>query len=197
MNLLGQILPDSPFGRVLTDLASQSDTILEVGTWKGGGSTRCIVEGIWKSNANFVTIEADIEEHRTFVKAIPEEWTGLNIFPQYGVFHRGILPLSLHPTKDNPQVRECWEFEFQAIHKAPIKPALPYDLILLDGGEFTSFGDFMVLWPFAQRWIALDDTNPMKALKNTLTRNTLYEMGWKVLRDVMGDRYGWAVFEKP
>lgn len=196
MNLPGQILPDSPFGRVLTDLASQSENILEVGTWKGGGSTRCIAEGMRKGSV-FVTVEADLAEHRTFVKALPEEWSDLKIFPQWGAFHRGILPLALHPNRENVQVQECWAFEFQAMLKCPIKTALAYDLILLDGGEFTSFGDFMVLWPFAQRWIALDDTNPDKALKNACAWDILHRMGWKVLHDLRLDRNGWAVFEKP
>lgn len=196
MNLPGQILPDSPFGKVLTELASQSQTILEVGTWKGGGSTTCIASGM-KNGAFFVTVEANefmASEYAAPVKNLPS--LGM-ISPQWGTFHRCIQPLVLNPNYNNIQVVECWNNEFRTLQNAPRKIAQPYVLILLDGGEFTSLGDFLTLWPFAQRWIALDDTNKAKALKNIYAREALIRMGWKALHDCQDDRNGWAVFEKP
>lgn len=196
MNLPGQILPDSPFGRALTDLASKSANILEVGTWKGGGSTTCIASGM-KIGASFTTVEADEAMYREFVTSFRRTENIGHIFAQWGTFHRSIQPLALNPNCRNIQVIECWDSEFKTLQNAPIKIALPYDLILLDGGEFTSLGDFLTLWPFAQRWIALDDTNPAKALKNVYAHEALFKMGWKALHDCPDDRNGWSIFEKP
>lgn len=56
---LGQILPDSAFGRKLTELARQSETIVEVGTWHGEGSTRCLANGLVRPTQRFWTIEQD------------------------------------------------------------------------------------------------------------------------------------------
>lgn len=42
----GQILPDSEFGDLLTELSKKSETILEIGTWHGQGSTLCLARGL-------------------------------------------------------------------------------------------------------------------------------------------------------
>lgn len=56
----GQILPDSAFGKVLTQMALRSKFILEVGTWHGLGSTLCLANGLGDPNQRFWTIEKDI-----------------------------------------------------------------------------------------------------------------------------------------
>jgi hypothetical protein len=57
--LLGQILPDSDFGKLLTELAKRSRTIVEIGSWHGEGSTRCLVNGLVHRAQTLWTIEAD------------------------------------------------------------------------------------------------------------------------------------------
>lgn len=42
----GQILPGSKFGDLLTELAKDAETIVEVGTWYGEGSTLCLYRGL-------------------------------------------------------------------------------------------------------------------------------------------------------
>lgn len=54
----GQILPESEFGRWLTELASRSANVVEIGGWHGEGSTRCLVEG---RPLNLWTVEQDLE----------------------------------------------------------------------------------------------------------------------------------------
>lgn len=56
---LGQILPDSPFGKLLTGLAKRSKIIVEVGTWHGEGSTRCLANGLVTPEQRLYTIESD------------------------------------------------------------------------------------------------------------------------------------------
>jgi predicted O-methyltransferase YrrM len=55
----GQILPDSPFGKVLTGLARKATVILEIGTWNGGGSTLCLWQGMAKPEQRMWTVEQD------------------------------------------------------------------------------------------------------------------------------------------
>lgn len=56
---LGQILPHSEFGQWLTRLARQAEVIVEVGTWHGEGSTRCIANGLARPSQRFWTVEQD------------------------------------------------------------------------------------------------------------------------------------------
>lgn len=58
-NQTGQVLPDTRLGHWLTALAAQSSVIVEIGTWKGLGSTLCIANGLCHSKQHFYTIEAD------------------------------------------------------------------------------------------------------------------------------------------
>lgn len=56
---LGQILPGSLFGDTLTDLASKSKTIVEIGTWRGQGSTLCLANGLNDPSQRMWTVECD------------------------------------------------------------------------------------------------------------------------------------------
>lgn len=59
MSVLGQILPDSEFGDLLTSLATQCETILEIGTWHGKGSTLCLSRGLKRKTQRMWSIERD------------------------------------------------------------------------------------------------------------------------------------------
>lgn len=55
----GQILPDSAFGKALTELAMRSGTIVEIGTWHGQGSTKCLALGLVRPEQRMWSIEPD------------------------------------------------------------------------------------------------------------------------------------------
>jgi predicted O-methyltransferase YrrM len=70
----GQILPDSEFGDLLTSLATQSQTILEIGTWHGKGSTLCLARGLKRPDQHMWTVDRDKavwEEARGYYKHEP------------------------------------------------------------------------------------------------------------------------------
>jgi len=54
---LGQILPGSKFGECLTEIAKKCETILEVGTWHGLGSTLCLANGLVRATQRIWTID--------------------------------------------------------------------------------------------------------------------------------------------
>lgn len=56
---IGQILPGSSFGNALTDLAKDCETILEIGTWRGGGSTECLRRGLCRTTQRIWSVEWD------------------------------------------------------------------------------------------------------------------------------------------
>lgn len=59
MSVLGQILPDSEFGDLLTSLAAKCETILDIGTWHGKGSTLCLAQGLKRPTQRMWSIDRD------------------------------------------------------------------------------------------------------------------------------------------
>lgn len=57
----GQILPGSEFGDALTEIAKQCETILEIGTWRGQGSTLCLAYGMGRKTQRMWTIDQSFE----------------------------------------------------------------------------------------------------------------------------------------
>jgi hypothetical protein len=152
----GQITIDSPLGKFLNEQAKSAHTILEVGTGSGLGSTQCLAEGMEK-NAVLYTIEGDRDQ---FIVAEgnlnPLVEKGRRIVLYYGILHRMILPYS-HP-HDSPVIREMYNAETRMVISAPVVDPIinTIDLLFLDGGEWTSIGDFLLLWSKATV-IVIDD----------------------------------------
>lgn len=189
--MLPQILPDSPLGQRLTALASEANTIVEVGTGCGLGSTLCLWNGLRKpSDSMLFSIEAD---KATFEKAknnLSNDWQMALL---YGRLHSTIRPY-FHPV-DSIQDRETYEAE--ATNTAPYITELPkaIDLLFLDGGEFTSDGDFLRLWQ-RSKVIVLDDCNREKAVKNVYAFECLRSAKWPN-EIYLNDRNGWGIFWRP
>lgn len=193
---VGQITWDSPLGAMLSELAGKADTIVEIGTGSALGSTACLVRGM-RRHTRLHTYEGDQSQMivaAANIKLMNTE--GLNMTLHHGILHRGIVPY-WHP-KPNQQTFECWVHEKQVIETAPVtKVVVPFiDLLVLDGGEFTSFGDFMLLWPLAQH-IILDDSNKEVAAKNWLAARYLKQSAWwECVREELEDRNGWHHFRR-
>jgi hypothetical protein len=90
-----------------------------------------------------------------------------------------------------------WHYESVIAETAPLID-LPkvIDFLLLDGGEFTTDGDFLTLWDRC-RVIALDDCNPAKSVKTIYAKTCLERAGWTKLAGSDEDRNGWVIFERP
>jgi hypothetical protein len=190
----GQITIDSPLGKFLNEQAKSAHTILEVGTGSGLGSTQCFVEGMEK-NAVLYTIEGDRDQFIVAEENLnPLVEKGRRIVLYYGILHRMILPYS-HP-HDSPVIREMYNAETRMVISAPVVDPIinTIDLLFLDGGEWTSIGDFLLLWSKATV-IVIDDCNPEKAVKNVAALHFMHQNpAFRPIRMELGDRNGWAAF---
>jgi hypothetical protein len=190
----GQITIDSPLGKFLNEQAKSAHTILEVGTGSGLGSTQCLAEGMEK-NAVLYTIEGDRDQFIVAEENLnPLVEKGRRIVLYYGILHRMILPYS-HP-HDSPVIREMYNAETRMVISAPVVDPIinMIDLLFLDGGEWTSIGDFLLLWSKATV-IVIDDCNPEKAVKNVAALHFMHQNpAFRPIRMELGDRNGWAAF---
>lgn len=193
---MGQINPDSAFGRALTDLSRQYSTICEVGTWNGQGTTRCLMLGdaeVW----SYESCPEQYQKARGFWASSPAR-----LHLVYGTLHRKIATLD----PDHPGIREIvkhhgteyhkWHAgEQRSLQQAPlVAPPSRADVIVLDGGEFTTQGDYEVLRSLNPKVIALDDTRVFKT--HDIRKELLASPEWRVLHDELRDRNGWAIFER-
>lgn len=69
----GQILPGTEFGDLLTKLASQCETILEIGTWHGLGSTQCLSEGLVRPTQRMWTVDPSFQMWKEARSYYPDE----------------------------------------------------------------------------------------------------------------------------
>lgn len=206
--MLGQTNPDSAFGKALVELAKDEryKTYCEVGTWNGMGSTRCIIKGILRRQtpAEFWSYEASQEMYNQAVKVwdTQEDWLHL----EFGTLHRSIP--SLRQLEESPVIQSLlrsgsWGDEYKqwyngermSLLSAPLaKPPPSADVVILDGGEFTTQGDWDVLSKCNPSVVALDDTRIYKT--NAIRAELLASPKWDVVHDVINERNGWAIFKK-
>jgi len=189
----GQILPGSKFGNVLTDLAKQATFIVEIGTWHGEGSTRCLANGLTRPEQRLWTVESDKAVH----EGAKARYSDPRITFLYGVVAR-VEDMDLAKSPTDPKRQPLWLAERDNLARHPnVLDQLPekIDLLLLDGGEFTSDADLKALEE-RSTVIALDDIRRESAWKNF--RNLMHlRQKWPIVAIDKEDRNGWVVFKRP
>lgn len=190
----GQITPSSEFGRSLTRATLDADvtTVVEIGTWNGLGSTRCIQNGLRRSRArkNFYSVEANAEMYER-ARQNNKKWSETKFL--WG----SIVTLEDLDDSNLSADERVWIAEDRlSIMEAPfVLDQIPekIDLLLLDGGEFSSWAEFEVLRDRLTKYLFLDDT---LVRKNSAVRRWLLDSPDSrfVLAYESTDRNGWSVF---
>lgn len=197
--MTGQINMDSSFGQVLANIAANPlyKTFCEVGTWNGLGSTRCLYEGLKQNpGAKLISLEGNYEMYR---KAIVHWNNNPQVHVLYGTLHRTVMPR--HEVESQPFFMRIYEHyilhyasERRTCLNAPLVSVPPCDVILLDGGEFSTEGDWNALYHPNLKVVALDDTQVIKTYK--ICEELRQSPEWETLYDVPRERNGWAVFRR-
>jgi hypothetical protein len=160
----GQISIDSGIGRWIALLASLDSvtSIVEVGTWRGNGSTTCIADGLLhrsSSDALAWCLEVDAGMAREAARRHRRS-RGIQV-----IWGRLVETgdLDLHELSADEQV---WaRADLELIRRAPnVTERLPdsIDLLVLDGGEFSTYAEYRDLRARVTQWLVLDDTRTRK-----------------------------------
>jgi len=169
---LGQLSNETVEGELLTNFISNNDirNVLEIGTWNGLGSTKTILDALLKNspNFNFISIETDKIFYNKAKKNL-HNYLGNNF---------QILLGRIIEVDELPDAKDI-DFEKFGFSKSNIEwliqdlrrykktkniyNQLPenYDLVFLDGGEFSTFPEFLKLYK-KTKYICLDDTDTYK-----------------------------------
>lgn len=166
----GQIDERSEIGRWIRMLSSLEEncSIVEIGTWNGRGSSRMIAMGVkQKLDLNPQLIGScnvtGFEIHKTMFRKSER------FLARYGFFNLVYGSIVRPEELDNHNLtseEELWlQQDIQRMSLAPfVEEMLPpsIDLLILDGGEFSTYAEFEKLEHRSVRWIVLDDTKTRK-----------------------------------
>jgi hypothetical protein len=191
--MIGQINLNTAAGDAILRIASQDDilSIVEIGTWNGAGSTRCVIEGIKnKPEAIFYSLECDKQQYDQALS---------NVSPQNNVN----LILGKIVEADELDVANLigdeplyLKNDLNAMADVPnVLDQLPLeiDFLILDGGEFSTIAELDKLIE-RTKYIFLDDTNPRKNRENRIRLFNSSE--FIMLEDHSHDRHGWSLFKR-
>jgi hypothetical protein len=164
MNTQGQMLPSTERGNIIKKIiiTHNPKNIVEIGTWKGLGSTLCIIESI-NENSNFISIETNQNFHNIAKENLKEFHNKVSL--EYGkiieiedVFEF-ISNISLTDEQQQWLNEDIINFKNcpNILHKIPEV----IDFLLLDGGEFSTYKEWIKLKD-RTKIIALDDINVLK-----------------------------------
>jgi hypothetical protein len=197
MQKIGQIILGK-FGisRYITDIAAMANVIniVEIGTWNGMGSTRCILEGLKnKSNYIFKSYECSKEMYH---EAIDNNCH--YICDKFKIINGKIV--DERDISDWFDVREL-NSEQKSWMKTDIErmssvenvfDTIPsnIDLLVLDGGEFSTYKEWLALKD-RTKYIVLDDTLTLKSKK--IRQEIIDNKDYHVIDDCLKERNGYLV----
>lgn len=182
----GQITIGSQFGTKLYSLALQPEVqvVLEIGSWEGNGSTRVFREATRnRPEASIIGIEVDENRARRAKRRNRK-------FPNVEILWGSFISLDDLDASDLLGDERLWlEQDIAAMRNSPrLMPPLSVDLLLLDGGEFSTYAEWQLLSPCVTTWLALDDTRTRKSKRiaeEIRSGQTPFEVFWET-----GERNG-------
>ena len=196
----GQITPTTPFGKALEEIASNPEykLFLDVGTWRGLGTTLCLVRGAAsRLDTKILSIEANLPLYREACKNWQPAPACLElVFGKLGNTIMTSEKIKAHPRfkQIEPHYDLYYNQDVRDLARAPLVH-LPrsMDVVVLDGGEFNGAGDMAAILPCRPKIIAMDDIYTMK---NDVNYETLLNSGeWKLVKHGV-DGNGWAIFRR-
>lgn len=206
-NMTGQITRNSKLGQIIYETVSSINnysTIIDIGMWNGLGTTKCVLDAIIdkkKNNINFLSIEIN---HTKFLEAQKNLSKYINYVNMlYGRITELEELISLDDYDDSFFTLYSRDLQQQWFKQTIIEHnTTPYiyskipdkiDILILDGGEYSTYGEFKKLFN-KSKIIILDDTTTIKNYKsaNDLRKNQEYE----IIHDITNDRKGFMVAKK-
>jgi hypothetical protein len=192
----GQInFEDSNLGKYIVNLVRQEDvkTIVEIGTWNGMGSTRCIKHGlIGKKDYLFKSYECCKERYSDAILNNKDI-----ISDKFQIILGKIVDeskiIQWFDIKTLSQEQEKWlKQDIEWMKEVPnVSHTLPteIDLLILDGGEFSTYEEWKIL-AARTHYIILDDT---LCLKTEKIRQEIINNGISIIDDCLTERNGYFI----
>lgn len=196
MEVNGQITTSTKRGILLKKTIKKysCEKILEIGTWKGLGSTLCILESM-NENSKFITIESN-KLFFDIASSNLKEFSKNNFKMIYGTIVSSDEVLLYTSNLDLDYTREQW-LNDDLINIKLCTNVIDdifdkIDFLLLDGGEFSTYTEWIKLKD-RTTIVAIDDINEIKTkqIYKELIGDSNYE-----LIESSQEGNGFAIFKK-
>jgi len=179
---MGEVTRNTILGNNIYQLILNNnfENIVEIGGWDGTGTTQCIIDALVDSNnlsCNVYSVELDENRHMqavtNFKNCMCKSINFLN-----GSLHGGDMDIShakayinMHQEEFKQQQKDNFNIFFKQNLKLlanckSMKNKLPtnIDLLILDGGEYTTYHEYITFTTdFSVKYLALDDANMLKS----------------------------------
>ena len=197
---VGQVIDAGPgtLGTFLKELAANPahKTYLEIGTWNGLGSTQCFRKGFVErgdlAGVRLVSLECNADKCNQ-AKALYAD------FPTIEVTHGTVLRVTDLPTNEEmkaefPGFNERWHVvDIANMAQANYVTERNFDVVFLDGGEFTTYAEYLILKP-SSKVIVCDDSMVDKCAR--IRQELLADPAWELMAENPAERNGWCAFRK-
>ena len=199
---VGEVWPEDSLGSFIVKLASEDryKSYLEIGTWNGLGSTKCFTLGFQNRccEFDFYSLEINSDKHsfarqfyenqknvyllnETILNKRPTWFSILKVFPHLIVTRR--KRQWLHVDLANLKTAKCF------LNRSDLPTV--FDVVLLDGGEYTTYFEYEVL-KNRSKILILDD---VKVSKCRRIRNELVNRAdWELISEDLALRNGCSAF---
>ena len=198
MTTQGQILDGSQFGmwidKIITDY--KPNTIVEIGTWKGLGSTKRIIDSIIKNDytPNFLSLESNFFFYQTAVSNLSSFKEKVDLIWGRLVEKEDVDSF----VSNNPITEEMKRWlssdidDYLKCEDVTDKIPNQIDFLLLDGGEFSTYAEWVKLKD-RTFIVALDDSKTLKCRQ--IREELLNDKSYELIID-SSDRNGFTIFKK-
>ena len=183
----GQINVDTELGKFLFDSALNTSMVnfLEIGTWNGLGSTRCFIDGFKERTEpfNFYSLECNTEKSE-YARKLYENMNNVYILNEVLLNEKPSDIYDIFPVLLENETFNYWnDIDLNNMKDKKLfleRDDLPeiFDLVLLDGGEFTTWYEYNIIKDKC-RILALDDTNTFKCKK--IVEDIKSSNNWNIL----------------
>jgi len=192
----GQVAPGSVLGNFLMKVAKNTDytKYLEIGTWSGMGSTRCLHLGFLERTTPFVFKTLECNKEKCEMAALHYK-----DYPSIQILNSTVVRASDIPSIDelklmfNDLVEDWHTIDMENLATCSFLEERDFEVVLLDGGEYTTYFEYKELVKSPTlRMIICDDTNTNKCKK--IREELFASTEWKIIEDHPVDRNGWCAF---
>lgn len=188
------------FSEIIKDFAKNEDnkTFLEIGTWNGMGSTKQFIDElvIRLDDYVFYSLECNVEKS-LYARRLYSNLTKVYILNEVLFNNEPENFYDIFPQcQTNKTFKEWHKIDMENMKKCDLfleRDNLPkvFDVILLDGGEFTTYFEFQLIKD-KTKYLLLDDINVAKCTKIVQEIKSDPEK-WKIIEENITERNGFLV----
>jgi len=194
----GQINDDNALSTWIRDVCRDENNkvFLEVGTWNGLGSTRVFVDALkGRIDTTFYSLECNSEKS-AHARKFYEGVANVHILNEILVELTPEQVYEVFPeAKDDPEFNRWNTVDIENMKECAVfSSADRFDVVLLDGGEFTTWHEFQHIKDKC-RYLLLDDTNANKC-KKIVEEVKAHPETWKILGEEQSVRNGVMMLQR-